>query len=157
MGIVFNNQLTHHFRPTMKYDTTVSSARRKQRRARFSADSAERRRRMCAPLSRELRSQHKGVKSMPIRKDDEVMVIRGDHKGREGKVIQVYRKKWAIHVEKVTREKANGAVVHIPFDASKLVITKLKLDNDRNNLLARKAAGREGSDKHSEGGVSAMS
>ncbi len=28
--------------------------------------------------------------------------------GREGKVIQVYRRKWVIHVERITREKVNG-------------------------------------------------
>ena len=46
---------------------------------------------------------------MPIRKDDEVHIVRGTYKGREGKVIQVYRKKWVIHVERVTRDKVNGA------------------------------------------------
>lgn len=29
--------------------------------------------------------------------------------GREGKVTQVYRKKWVIHIERITREKVNGA------------------------------------------------
>lgn len=28
--------------------------------------------------------------------------------GREGKITQVYRKKWVIHVERITREKVNG-------------------------------------------------
>lgn len=46
---------------------------------------------------------------MPIRKDDEVTVVRGTYKGREGKVVQVYRKKWVIHIERITREKVNGA------------------------------------------------
>lgn len=45
---------------------------------------------------------------MPIRKDDEVTIVRGIYKGREGKVVQVYRKKWVIHVERVTREKVTG-------------------------------------------------
>lgn len=48
------------------------------------------------------------VRSIPVRKDDEVQVVRGSFKGREGKVIQVYRRKWVIHIEKLTREKANG-------------------------------------------------
>ena len=47
---------------------------------------------------------------MPIRKDDEVIVVRGSNAGREGKVIQVYRKKYVIHIERVTREKSNGNV-----------------------------------------------
>lgn len=28
--------------------------------------------------------------------------------GREGKIITVYRKKWVIHIERLTREKVNG-------------------------------------------------
>lgn len=36
-------------------------------------------------------------------------VVRGTYKGREGKVVQVYRKKWVIHIERITREKVNGA------------------------------------------------
>ena len=78
------------------------------------------------------------VRSVPIRKDDEVQVVRGNYKGREGKVVQVYRKKWVIHVERITREKVNGATVNVGVDASKCVITKLKLDKDRKALLERK-------------------
>ena len=48
---------------------------------------------------------------MPIRKDDEVKIMTGLNKGREGKVTQVYRKKFCIHVERVTRDKANGYVM----------------------------------------------
>ena len=77
---------------------------------------------------------------MPIRKDDEVQIVRGDNNyiGREGKVVQVYRKKWVIHVERLTKDKVNGASYHIGYDPSKVVITKLKLDKDRKALLDRK-------------------
>jgi len=92
---------------------------------------------MSAPLSSDLRTKY-NVRSMPVRKDDEVQVVRGTYKGREGKVIQVYRRKWVIHVEKLTREKANGATVNIGVDPSKCVITKLKLDKDRKGILDRK-------------------
>jgi large subunit ribosomal protein L26e len=100
---------------------------------------------MSTPLNEELRKKH-SVRSMPIRKDDEVMVVRGTYKGREGKVVQVYRKKWVIHVERITREKVNGATVPIGLDPSKVVITKLKIDKDRKGLLERKRAG-AGKDK----------
>ena len=36
---------------------------------------------MSAPLSKELRAKH-NVRSMPIRKDDEVVVTRGHYKGQ---------------------------------------------------------------------------
>lgn len=51
---------------------------------------------------------------MPIRKDDEVQVVRGTFKKREGKVVQVYRRKWVIHIERITREKVNGACATHP-------------------------------------------
>lgn len=62
---------------------------------------------MSAPLSKDLRSKY-GVRSLPIRKGDEVMIVRGHHHDREGRVTTVYRKKWVIHIERVTREKVNG-------------------------------------------------
>ena len=48
------------------------------------------------------------MRSIPVRKDDEVSVVRGLYKNREGKVTACYRKKYVIHVERITREKANG-------------------------------------------------
>jgi ribosomal protein uL24 len=78
------------------------------------------------------------VRSLPIRKDDEVTIVRGGYKNREGRVTTVYRKKFVIHVERVVREKANGAAVPVGIDASKVVITKLKLDKDRKKILERK-------------------
>merc|ERR1711979_61225 len=78
------------------------------------------------------------VRSLPIRRDDEVMIARGHYHDREGKVTQVYRKKWRIHVERVTRDKANGQTVQVGIHPSKCVITKLKLDKDRKAILERK-------------------
>lgn len=97
---------------------------------------------MSAPLSKDLRSKYH-VRSMPIRRDDEVLVTRGTYKGREGRVVEVYRRKWVIHIDKIQREKVNGSVAKIGICPSKCVITKLMIDNDRKNLLARKAAGLE--------------
>ncbi|KAM1502333.1 hypothetical protein ACFXTO_027689 [Malus domestica] len=84
---------------------------------------------------------------MPVRKDDEVQVMRGTYKGREGKVVQVYRRKLVIHIERITREKVNGSTVNVGINPSKVVITKLRLDKDRKSLLDRKAKGRATADK----------
>lgn len=83
-------------------------------------------------------SSHSQARSIPVRKDDEVMVVRGSFKGREGKVVQVYRKKWVIHIDRVTREKVNGASVPIGIHPSNVVVTKAKLDKDRKAILERK-------------------
>merc|ERR1719235_1863631 len=92
---------------------------------------------MSAPLSKDLRTKY-NVRSLPIRRDDEVMVVRGHYHDREGKVTTVYRKKWRIHIERVTRDKANGQTVPVGIHPSKVIITKLKLDKDRKALLERK-------------------
>ena len=121
----------------MKYSKDVSSSRRKSRKAHFSASSSERRVIMSASLSKELQNKY-NVRSMPIRKDDEITVVRGTFKNREGKVMSVYRKRYCIHVERITREKANGATVQVPIHPSKVIITRLKLDKDRKAILERK-------------------
>jgi large subunit ribosomal protein L26e len=93
--------------------------------------------------------------------------VRGSNKGREGKVTSVYRLKYAststavrslfisplVHIltgAAVVREKSNGQAVPIPIAASKVVITKLKLDKDREQILERKSNGREEQKKKSE-------
>merc|ERR1712194_384303 len=121
---------------TMKYAAGGASSRRKSRKAHFSAPSSVRRKIMSAHLNKELSHKHH-VKAMPIRKDDEVIVVRGSHRGREGKVIQVYRKKYVIH-------------------PSNVVITKLKLDKDRRSILERKNTEKtadKGKGKHTEESV----
>ena len=58
---------------------------------------------------------------MPIRKDDEVQVVWGHHKGQQiGKVAQVYRKKYIIYIEWVQQEKANGTTLHVGFHPNKV-------------------------------------
>ena len=113
---------------------------------------------MSAPLSKELREKYNvrildceiasspntpQVRSIPIRKDDEVIVVRGSNKGREGKITSVYRLKYIVHIERVVKEKSNGQSVPIGVHPSKVVITKLELDKDRESILERIKAGRE--------------
>merc|ERR1711865_259027 len=124
----------------MKQKATVSVSRRKSRKAYFTAPSHIRRKLMSAPLSKDLRTKY-DVRSLPIRRDDEVMIVRGHYHDREGKVTQVYRKKWRIHIERVTRDKANGQTVPIGIHPSKCMITKLKLDKDRKNRSTKKGKG----------------
>merc|ERR1712196_601973 len=126
----------------MKFSPNVSASRRRSRKAHFTAPSSVRRKIMSAHLNKE-QSQKYHVKSMPIRKDDEVIVVRGSNRGREGKVIQVYRKKYVIHIERVTREKSNGSTVNVGIHPSNVMITKLKLDKDRRAILDRKDTTKE--------------
>ncbi|KAH7979157.1 hypothetical protein HPB49_008508 [Dermacentor silvarum] len=85
-------------------------------------------------------------------------VVRGHHKSQQvGKVVQVYRKKYVIYIERIQREKANGASVYVGIHPSKVVIVKLKMDKDRKKILERRARGRQlkdkGKGKHTEESV----
>ena len=72
---------------------------------------------MSARLSKDLCKELgiTGRMAMPIRKDDEVSIVRGFFNDRDGKVTQVYRKKFVIHVERVYREKPNGEFPLVPL------------------------------------------
>ena len=121
----------------VKLNADKTSSRRKMRKAHFGATSFERRGRMSAPLSKDLARRYK-VRSLPVIKGDDVKVVRGRMKGKEGKVKQVVRNKYVIHVERCTRDKSNGQQIPIGIDASNVVITTLKLDKSRKAILARK-------------------
>ena len=125
----------------MKTHRDITSSRRKNRSAHFNAPSHLRYKILSASLSKELREKHR-VRSLPIRRDDEVLIVRGSSKGTKAKVTQVYRKRWCIYIEKLVKTKANGATIRIPIHPSNVIIQKLKLTADRENLVKRKAEGR---------------
>lgn len=137
----------------MKQNRNVSSSRRKSRKAHFTAPSSVRRKIMSAPLSKELRQKY-NVRSMPIRKDDEVQIVRGHYKGQQvGRVLTVYRKKWVVHIERIQREKVNGMTANVGIHPSNVEIVKLKIDKDRKGILERKNRSRlteKGKGKHTE-------
>lgn len=72
-----------------------------------------------------------------------MQIVRGSNKDKEGKVTSVYRLKYVIHIERVTREKTSGQSVPLGIHPSNVVITKLKLDKDRESILERIKVGRE--------------
>ncbi len=123
----------------MKRSDKVSSSRRKQRLRHFSAPSSVRRKIMSCPLSKELREKH-SVRTLPIRKNDEVRIRIGKHKKKVGKVVQVYRKRWCIYVDKIQRDKQNGQTVYIPIKPNNCVIEKLHLNKDRKSTIEKIAA-----------------
>ncbi len=67
--------------------------------------------------------------------------------------MQVYRKRWVLHIEKVTKDKANGTQVQVPIHSSNCMITNLKLDKDRKKLLERKKVVEKGKGKYQAGKV----
>ena len=127
----------------------VSSQRRKSRKAYFTAPSSVRRVMMSAHLSKDLKDKY-SVRAIPIRKGDQVKILRGTQKGREGKVQTVYRRRRCIYIEKIVKEKTNGQQAQIPIHPSNCTITSLKLDKDRKAILEKKKRTAASKDKHKQ-------
>ena len=111
---------------------------RKQRKLLYNAPAHLRHKLMAAPLSHELTAS-KGAKTLPVRKGDTVRIMRGDHKGFEGKISRVDLKSYRIYVEGLTREKVDGTAVFVSVHPSKVMIKNLSLDDKwRKAILERK-------------------
>lgn len=60
-----------------------------------------------------------------------LQVVRGHFKGQQvGKVVQCYRKKFVIYIERIQREKANGATVYVGIHPSKVFWNRILLNVD---------------------------
>ncbi|MFQ5999287.1 MAG: 50S ribosomal protein L24 [Candidatus Bathyarchaeia archaeon] len=110
----------------------------KQRKKLYQAPLHKRYKIFSASLSPELKKTH-NTNSIPVRTGDTVRIMRGDRKGFEGKVSRVDRTKYRLFLEGVTREKVDGTTTPIPIHPSKVMITRLNLDDKwRREILKRK-------------------
>ena len=128
----------------------VASKRRTQRRLQLSAPSSIKRRLMSCHLSKTLRQTHK-IRALPIKRGDEVKILKGKFKAKTGKVVQVYRRRSVIYVDKIQREKQNGQTVFFPIRPSYCIIEKLVNNKDRKKTIERRAAIKiKAGEKHKE-------
>ncbi len=109
---------------------TSSSKPGKQRKALFNAPLHRRRKIMTAPLSPELREEY-GIRNIPVRVNDEVVIMRGRFKGTRGKVAKVDLRKMRIFIEGVTIKNARGEPRFYPIHPSNVMIVKLDLSDER--------------------------
>ena len=110
---------------------------RKQRKYRHNAPLHIRHKFLSAHLSRELRKKY-GKRSLPLRKGDEVLVMRGAFKKRKAKVQNLFRLK--ITLEGIQRTKKDGAKIPVLFHPRALQIITVNLeDKERLAAVMRKA------------------
>jgi ribosomal protein uL24 len=82
-----------------------------------------------------------GIKRLPLRKDDEVRVIKNEMVDVEGKVLSLNRRTRTIEIEECTLEKKNGATYYVPISPSNVILTKFggkKMDPWRQKMIDRK-------------------
>jgi large subunit ribosomal protein L24 len=114
----------------------------KQRKELYNASGQQIRKLMTAPLASELRATQ-GRRSYQVRRGDTVKIVRGDFAGVEGKVTEIDRGSRRVFVEGVTREKTSGTSSNVSVHCSKVVITKLNLDDKWRAEALKPIGGRE--------------
>ncbi|BBE41709.1 50S ribosomal protein L24 [Conexivisphaera calida] len=81
-----------------------------------------------AHLSEDLVKEY-GIRSVRVRTGDVVKVLRGSYRGVEGKVIKVYLDEGRVAVEGLTRQNSRGENSPVRIHASKVLVTRLNLDD----------------------------
>merc|ERR1711907_494454 len=112
-------------------------AARIRRKRHFQSGTKERRWIMSARLSKELRKQY-GVKTMPVCRGDDIIMMRGTNVDKEAKVTEVYRKKFIIKTDNITTKNAQGQDVPVPIQPSNVMITNLNMTDSRKKALERR-------------------
>ncbi|GAB7093077.1 50S ribosomal protein L24 [Halolamina litorea] len=102
---------------------------RKQRNQKRDAPLHEKQKQVRATLTADLREEY-GQRNVRVNAGDTVEVLRGDHAGTEGEVLEVNLRNEVIHVEEVTVEKTDGEEVPRPLDASNVRVTELDLEDE---------------------------
>ena len=115
----------------------ASKQPRKQRKYKANLPLHLRHKMLSAHLSKELRQKY-GKRSFPVRKGDNVKVMKGEFNKKSGKINLVNLSKLKVAIEGIQKQKKDGTKVNVYFSPSNLMITELNLeDKERNEALKR--------------------
>jgi len=92
---------------------------------------------MRANLAKELRAKY-SKRSIRIRTGDKVKIVRGQFKGREGKIDRVDTYKLKIYLEKIEISKKDGSKALFPLDPTNVTVTELVEDKKRVSVGEKK-------------------
>ena len=111
---------------------------RKQRKYRFNAPLHIKREFLAANLAKPLKEKY-GTKNLTVRKGDKVKILRGQYKGKIGKIENVDLKKERIFVQGADRAKRDGSKAFYPIHPSNVQLQELNLDDKKRKAsLTRK-------------------
>lgn len=89
-------------------------------------------------LNKELREKY-GFRSIPVRKGDTVLILRGKYAGLQKKVSSLSLKKRKIQIENVKTTKTDGTEIFHYIEPSNVLLMGLgKIDTGRQKIIDRK-------------------
>jgi len=116
-----------------------STQPRKQRKYLANAPLHIRHKFLSSHLSKVLREKY-SKRNLPLRKGDEVLIMRGSFRKKKAKVISINLKKSRVTLEGIQRSKKDGTKVNVYFHPSVLQIHSLGLEDKQRFALLNKPA-----------------
>jgi large subunit ribosomal protein L24 len=116
----------------MKFSTKFKESvqPRKQRLYRHSAPLHIKQKFVHAHLSKELRQKY-GIRSIGLKKDDKVKIMRGQFNGKTGSIESLDLKTSKAIITGIEIAKKDGSKTRYPIHASNLMITELNLNDKK--------------------------
>lgn len=103
---------------------------RKQRKYRYNAPEHVQSRFLRVNLSKELKKKF-SKRSIRVRAGDKVKLMRGQFKGKEGKVDKIDSARMKIFIEGIEVFKKDGSKAPFPVDPTNLMITELDIEDKK--------------------------
>ena len=122
------------------YSSTWVSSVQKRKQKKYIANSPlhKKHKFLSANLSSDLRKKY-GKRNLPLRKGDEVLVMRGSFKKKKAKVVSVNLRSSNVFLENLQRSKKDGTKTNIPFSPSNLQIISLNTEDKMRGLVSSKS------------------
>jgi len=108
----------------------ASKKPRKQRKYLANAPAHIKNKLMGAHLSKELKGKH-SKRTTTVKTGDQAKVLRGQFKGKSGKVERVDTKKSKVYITGVEFSKKDGSKAMYPIHASNLIIEELNMTDKK--------------------------
>ena len=109
-----------------------SSKPRKQVKYRANAPLHTRHKFLNAKLSKDASKKY-GIKRIAVRKGDKVKIMRGQFKGKTGKINRVDMLNTRIYIDGIERTKTEGSKSFYPIHPSNVIAVELVMDDKRRN------------------------
>ncbi len=97
---------------------------RKQRKYLANAPLHTKNKFVSSNLAKGLRKTY-GIRSLTLRKDDEVKILRGKFNGKNGKINSVSLKRTRVTIEGIQNKKKDGTKINVYFHPSNLQIISI--------------------------------
>lgn len=110
---------------------------RKQRKYRYNAPLHIKQKMLHVHLSKPLREKY-GLRNLQVKKGDQVKVLRGQHKKKQGKVERVDLKDEKVFVTGIDIIKKDGTKILQAISPSNLMIIELELSDKKRKAKVEK-------------------